>query len=206
MLEAPGCSPVSTPLNPPLVARRSLINSQSIVLKAKRGLQEAICRLEVWSIDDITMITIVNYSLTISIHWIWNVKLGNFNSQDGKRACEGAHGDILSIYISECVNTCKFGQNFKNIQKRSNKISVAKPLLKTAKFFQFGLTKARFPTLHHMSYLSGRIQSPNTWFLRQEVLHKASKWDWWHHWTAPSLLALREQYRCERQRCNFRDW
>jgi len=37
-------------------------------------------------------------SLTISILWVWNVKLGNFNCQDQevKCACESANWDILS--------------------------------------------------------------------------------------------------------------
>jgi len=40
-------------------------------------------------------------SLTISILWIWNVKLGNFIYQEGNRACESAHGDILSVQIPD---------------------------------------------------------------------------------------------------------
>jgi len=36
-------------------------------------------------------------SLVISILWVCNDKLGNFNCHEGKRACESAHGDILSV-------------------------------------------------------------------------------------------------------------
>jgi len=41
----------------------------------------------------------------------------------------------------------KFGQTFKNTQKRPNKVYAAKPLEKMAKFLQFGRKKAIFPTL-----------------------------------------------------------
>jgi len=54
------------------VARRTLINDQSFVLKAKCGFQEINCRLEVWSIDYITMIIMRRWLFPFSGFWILN--------------------------------------------------------------------------------------------------------------------------------------
>jgi len=76
-------------------------------------------------------------SLPISIFWVWNVKLGNLNRQEGKFACESAHGDILNVKNAFKVDQNMAGQISKNTHKMPNKIFAAKPLLKTTKFSQF---------------------------------------------------------------------
>jgi len=47
------------------------------------------------------------------------LRLGNFNCQEGKRACESAHdhGAILSVEIPERGTTFKIGQNSANFPK-----------------------------------------------------------------------------------------
>jgi len=51
----------------------------------------------------------------------------------------------------------KFGQTYKNTHKRPNKIFAAKPLLKTAKFLQFGRKKAKYLTLVLNATTSSRL-------------------------------------------------
>ena len=82
-------------------------------------------------------------SLTISIIWVWNAKLGNFNYQEGKRAFESTHVDILMFNVQNLLPH----ENWGELPKRPNKIFAADPLMKTAKFSQFGRKKAKFPTL-----------------------------------------------------------
>jgi len=50
-------------------------------------------------------------SLTISIIRVCNVKLDNFNCQEGTLACESAHRDIFSFEYPGCGNTCELIQN-----------------------------------------------------------------------------------------------
>ena len=72
------------------MARWTFINGQSFVLQAKRGFQKINCKLEVWSIDYIGMIT-------ASFSGFGMLNFCNFNYHEGKRACETAHGDTLSV-------------------------------------------------------------------------------------------------------------
>jgi len=52
--------------------------------------------------------------LTISILWIWNSKLGNFNCQTGNRACENSYGDIVVPH----TNSVKLSKMFKKGQTK----------------------------------------------------------------------------------------
>jgi len=65
------------------------------------------------------------------MRWVWEA--GNFNCQQGKRACESVHGDLLSDEIPDVKPHARWGK-FSKIPKRPNEIIAAELLLKTAKF------------------------------------------------------------------------
>ena len=54
--------------------------------------------------------------MIISILWVW--KVVNFNCQEGKRVCKSVHGDLLSVWISECGTTCTLSQISKILKRR----------------------------------------------------------------------------------------
>jgi len=100
--------------------------SQRISVSFSNCVQEINCRLEFHRLITVTSIIIFN-----SMLWVWEA--GNFNCQQGKRACESVHGDLLSDEIPDVKPHARWGK-FSKIPKRPNEIIAAELLLKTAKF------------------------------------------------------------------------
>ena len=108
----------------------------------------------------------LHYKINIARHpttvaWIFQ-KIKN-RGNEGKRACESAHGDILSVEFSECGITCKFDQIFNETLTRPKGLT-RYLWTNSFKFLQFSREKAKFPTLPRIK----RIHRKNAPILRKQ--------------------------------------